>query len=173
MPESYPTFRAGQKVTGSLLTSMQPRTARKTADSTYTSTTVANDAELTLTVEANAVYEMNGIIFCNNTTSVSDIVIDWDAPSGSDGTWSGSGRATNVATGDVETEMKSAGTAITASRSFGTQDTGAGQSTVVQIAATLIVGSTAGSYTAQFALLNAGGTLTIYTDSFFTLRRIA
>ena len=172
MAESYPSFRAGQKVTGELLASMLPRTARKVADSTYTSTTAANDAELTLTVEANAVYEMNGLIYCNNTTADSDIVIDWDAPSGTDGTWSGVGRAVNTL-GNQEGDAKMIGTAITSSRSFGTDDAGSSAPTVVQVTATLIVGSTAGSYTAQFALLNAGGTMTIYADSFITLRRIA
>lgn len=172
MAESYPAFRAGQKVTGELMASMLPRTARKVADSTYTSTTASNDPELSLTVEANATYEMNGIIYCNNTTADSDIVIDYDAPSGTDGSWSGVGRAVNTA-GAQEGSAKMVGTAITSSRSFGTDDAGATAPTVVQIAATLIIGSTAGSYTVQFALLNAGGTMTVYTDSFITLRRIS
>lgn len=173
MAESYPAFRAGQKVSGELLASMLPRTARKVTDSTMTSTTVASDPELSLTVEANAVYEMNGLIYCNNTTSVSDIVIDFDAPSGTDGTWSGVGRAVNVVSGTDSGDAKLIGSAITASRSFGTNDAGAGAPTIVQLTSTLIVGSTAGSYTVQYALLNAGGTLTVYSDSFITLRRIS
>lgn len=171
MAEFYPRPRAGQKVTGALLESMLPRTARKTSDSTYTSTTGANDSELVISVEANAIYEMNGIIFCNNTTADSDIVIDYDAPVGTDGTWSGVGRATNTA-GTQEGSAKMVGTAVTASRSFGTDDFGSSAPTVVQIAGIVIVGGTSGNYTVQFGLLNAGGTLTIYTDSYVTLRRI-
>ena len=172
MPESYPTFRAGQKVTGSLLTSMQTRTARKTADSTYTTTAVVSDAELTLTVEANAVYLMHGTIYSSHSVANSDLVIDWDAPSGTDGTWSGTGRA--VDTGGIDSgDAKMIGTGITASRSFGTDDGGAAASTATLVTATLITGSTAGSYTAQFGMLTASGTLTIFTDSFITLQRIA
>ena len=171
MAEFYPRPRAGQKLTGAFLESMLPRMARKTSDSTYTSTTVANDSELVIALEANAIYEMNGIIFCNNTTADSDIVIDYDAPVGTDGTWSGVGRATNTA-GAQEGSAKMLGTAVTASRSFGTDDAGSSAPSVVQIAGIVIVGGTAGNYTLQFGLLNAGGTLTVYSDSYVTLRRV-
>lgn len=172
MAESYPAFRAGQKVTGELMASMLPRTVRKVTDSTYTTTTVVSDAELTMTVEANAVYEMNGVIYSSHTVPNSDLVIDWDAPSGTDGTWSGTGRAVDTGGADFG-DAKMIGTAITASRSFGTDDGGAGTPTATLVSATLIVGSTAGSYTTQFGMLTASGTLTIFSDSFFTLRRIA
>lgn len=172
MAESYPAFRAGQKVTGELLASMLPRTARKVADSTYTSTSVVSDPELSLTVEANATYEMNGIIYTSHTVPNSDLVIDWDAPSGTDGTWGALGRAVDTG-GSDSGDVRFIGTAITASRSFGTDDAGASAPTATYVSATLIIGSTAGSYTAQFGMLTASGTLTVYTDSFITLRRIS
>lgn len=172
MPESYPTFRAGQKVTGELLSSALPRTARKISDTTYTTTSVVSDPELTLEVEANAVYMMEGTIYTSHTVPNSDLVIDWDAPSGTDGTWSGTGRAVDTA-GVDSGDAKMIGTAITASRSFGTDDGGSGTPTATLVTATVIVGSTAGSYTAQFGMLTASGTLTVFTDSFITLRRIA
>lgn len=171
MAEFYPRPRAGQKVTGTLLESMLPRTARKTSDTTYTTTSVVNDTELVLAVEANAIYEMNGTIYSSHTVPNSDLVIDFDAPVGTDGSWSGTGRA--VDTGGADSgDVRFVGTAVTASRSFGTDDAGSSAPTATLITAIIIVGATAGNYTVQFGMLTASGTLTIYNDSFITLRRI-
>ena len=175
MAESYPAFRAGQKVSGELLASTLPRTVRKTADTPRTSTTAADDPELTITVEANAVYQVDGVLWVSATDNGTDINLDWTAPSGSDGSWSGIGMSTsadgvdqNLATNTGAVRFPLTG--ITAARNFGA--TSAGTITIL-INATLIVGSTAGTYALSWAANAASGTVTLVTDSFLTLRRIS
>lgn len=178
MAERYPTVRAGQKVTGSLLDSMLPKTVRKTADTSRTSNTASADPELQITVEANGVYIVEGTLYVTATDivdgggAVDDINIDWSAPSGSDGTWSGQGPLTNATS--TETQIRTIGTAITSSRTFGVGSTSAAAPAVIDITATLIVGSTAGTYSLDWAVgTGTSGPVVVYQDSWLKLTRIA
>lgn len=174
MAESYPTFRAGQKVTGSLLESMKPQTVRKLSDTGRTSTTASDDPELQFAVEANATYQVDGILWVSATNNTTDVNLDWSAPAGADGSWSGVGMSTS-ATG-VDTDFAgNAGqvrfplTGITSARSYGATSAG---TVSILINALLITSSTAGTYALSWGAVSASGTVTLVTDSYLTLRRI-
>lgn len=172
MAERYPTVRAGQKVTGSLLDSMLPKTVRKTADTGRTSTTTSADPELQFTVEANAVYVVRGALFVDSTNATTDINVDWSAPTGADGTWAGLGQPTTATTtdGDVRTVAE---LGITSARAFGAITAGGSGTLTILINTMLIVGSTAGTYSLDWAANSASGTVTVKADSFLTFWRIA
>jgi hypothetical protein len=172
MSESYPPYRAGQKATAALLASALPQVVRKTADTSRSTTAVADDPHLSFSVEANAVYIVEGMLLCSNTTADDDINLDWTVPSGSDGSWGGVGYQLNTA-GGTDANARMFGQSITSARSFGTSDDGAAGMTVILIHATLITGSTAGTHTLQWAQLQSTGTLTVYADSFLKYTRIA
>lgn len=55
MAERYPTFRAGQKVTGALLASAQAQVVRKVSDTSRTTTSVTADPELVFSVDRKSV----------------------------------------------------------------------------------------------------------------------
>lgn len=177
MAERYPTVRAGQKVTGELLDAMLPKTVRKTADTSRTSTTVSADPELQITVEANAVYIMEGTLYvtCTDVTDpeTDDINIDWTVPSGSDGTWGAISPEVNAVATDG-TAVRIVGTAIASSRSLGIGSTSASAPAVISLSGTLIVGSTAGTYSLDWAVFTGtAGPVVVYQDSFIKLTRIA
>lgn len=175
MAESYPSFRAGQKVSGELLASMKPQTVRKNSDTSRTSEVASNDSELQFELEANAVYRMRGILYvsANNAESNDDIIIDWTVPSGATGRWGAIGPAVN-ATSDTGT-ARIIGSNIDASRQFGTDDGGSSNPTTIHVQA-LIVTSSAGTYALSWSRGPTAGvaeTITLYTDSFLTIQRIA
>lgn len=168
MAERYPQVRAGQKVTGLLLESMLPQTVRKASDTGRTSTTVTADPELQFAVEANAVYTVRGAIYVRGSNDTTDINIDWSGPAGTDGTWSGFGQTTAATSTDGT--VRTHATGITSSRNYGT--TSAADLTII-INTLLIIGSTAGTYSFDWAANAASGTTTVLTDSHLEFHRIA
>lgn len=172
MAERYPAFRAGQKVTGSLLASMQPLTVRKVSDTARTSDTNSDDPELQITVEANAVYTMTGTLFAIATNATTDINIAFTVPVGSDGSWSGVGLAV-AAAGDTADARMVGQVFNGGSREWGVTSASAAAPNVIHMDGTLITGSTAGTVAVSWACGAVSGTLTLQTDSFFILKRIA
>lgn len=74
----YPVLSAGQRITAALLTSMLPITVIKPGDTTRTSTTtVADDPDLTLALEANATYLVEFFIIMGAETD-EDFKSDWN-----------------------------------------------------------------------------------------------
>lgn len=167
MAEQYPSPRAGQKVTGEFLSSMLPQTVRKVADTARTVTTPLDDPELQITVVANAVYTIDGLLHFSSSADSVDVTIDWTAPTGADGSWSGIGQPTG-ATGTDGT-VRTMTTSITANRAYGTDDA---SNLSIVVNTLLIVGSTAGTYALNWNPANAG-TCTMLTDSYLVFRRIA
>lgn len=179
MAERYPTVRAGQKVTGSLLDSMLPKTVRKTADTARTSTTPSADPELQIAVEANGVYVVEGMLLVFGSVDT-DMQLDWSAPTGSDGSWGATGLAeTENWAGALNpsnvTNGKMVGTTtITSARAYGVDDAGSGSPTAMFINGLLIVGSTAGTYSVDWSVQSGEvGTITVMSDSWLKLTRIA
>lgn len=175
MPESYPTFRAGQKVRAADLEAMKPLLVRKTSDTSRTSETATIDPELQFEVEGSAVYRMRGILYvsANNAESNDDIIIDWECPSLADGMWGGIGPAVNATSDTGSARM--IGSAIDSSRQFGTDDGGATNPTVIHVWSLLIT-SSAGTYGLSWGRGPTAGvaeTITVYTDSFLVLTRVA
>jgi len=186
MTETYPPLFAGQRWTASLAQSMLPVYARKTADTSRaaTTTTVA-DPHLQLTVAANAVYQMEGWIKYDGPTAA-DLNLDWSAPSGSLGEWFGWGAGhspviTFSAAGAAQLDtqggrgypIRTETNDITSARSFGCLGTGLIPLTLT-LGGILRVGSVGGTYSCDWAQLTSdAGAVTLYTDSYLKLTRVA
>jgi len=183
--ESYPPVAGGQRITGALLRSMLPLTARKTSDTqrSATTTTVA-DPHLQFELEANAVYTLTGWLKYDGPTA-GDINIDWTAPAGCLGEYTawGSGNASITATVGVtltsDTQsvrgymIRTETNDISQSRSFGCLGLALTPLTI-QIWGTVRNGPTAGTYSLDWAQLASDASpTTLYTDSWLELRRTA
>ncbi|MGJ5831438.1 hypothetical protein [Streptomyces ossamyceticus] len=172
MAEAYPSYAGGQRLRASLLRAALPQTVRKTADTSRAATTTfADDDHLTYTVEANAVYVMDGALkyFADNTP---DIKVQFTTPSGTLGEWMwlmpGSGTlATGTAGYSIRTETNDVGGSRTG---YGTSDS----TMFTPISGLWRIGSTAGSITLQWAQNTSNATATVmYTDSWLRFLRIA
>lgn len=172
MPEAYPTPAAGQRLTATLLRSMQAQTVRKTADTERSATTTyADDPHLVFAAEANAVYQMWGWIkyFADPTP---DIKIQFSVPSGCLGEWAwnmpGSGTLTTGTVGySIRTETNDVSSGRTG---YGTSDS----THMTPMGGTFRMSSTAGNIALQWAQNTSNATATtLYTDSFLIFLRIA
>lgn len=87
--DGYPLFFVGQRLTATLLQSGTERVAYKAASTSRPSTTTRTaDPDLSLTVEANALYRLTGELFWSSGASSA---IGWKGaftvPSGASGAW--------------------------------------------------------------------------------------
>lgn len=186
MSEAYPTFLAGQRITAGLLRSAQPMVARKTSDTPRAATTVtAADPHLQFDVVAGAVYRMFGWIKYDGPTAA-DLNLDWSAPAGALGEWFGWGAGhspviTFSAAGAAQLDtqggrgypIRTETNDITSARSFGCLGTGITPLTLT-VGGILRVGSTGGTYSCDWAQLTSDASpVTLYTDSYLELLRVA
>lgn len=156
-------------------------TKRRTSDATRTNTTtVTTDTQLTFTVDANAVYILDGFL---KYSGPGDFQMTWTFPSGTLGEWQGLGNGTTVVSGTAgggtqQDATSSWGyTVRTESTDIGSARTYGGVSTNafgVHVRATIRVGATGGTFALQWAQgsLNATAT-TLYTDSHLRLEKVA
>lgn len=184
MPEAYPTPLAGQRITASLLRSMQPQTARKTADTPRTATTTQTlDPHLQFTAVAGAVYTFQGWV-TYDADNAGDIILTFSVPSGSQGKWTGYGSGTTVISGTAGggTQQNASSTwgytirneysDITQPRTFG--GLGLTNAQTVLLTGTLRVGATGGTWGLSWSQAVSSATATtIYTDSWISCQRTA
>ncbi|MFB7867003.1 hypothetical protein [Streptomyces sp. NPDC056069] len=110
----YPVPLAGQIITPSLLTSLMPLDAIKTTDeSRASSATMANDAELSIAVAANAKYQLTGyVIYSQNlaASATTGIKIGWSGPTSATMLWTSGGTdgPTSLTGQDVTSQIISA-----------------------------------------------------------------
>jgi hypothetical protein len=96
----------------------QRLSARKTADTTITSnTTPSADPHLTVAVVANAVYEIEGVLFATSASTTPDITLSINGPTSSAGWWS-TVAATFGSTADPDT-VRVVASAIGSIRAYG------------------------------------------------------
>lgn len=132
------------------------------------STTLVNDSELLLTVESNAVYVVQGLIFYDASTTA-DYKCEFILPSGTFkyvGIAGGSGATTSTTSPNIA--QRSAGTPVT----FG----GVGAGTIIgsPISGLLIVGVSGGTFRHQYAQVNSDASdLFRRAGSWLAARRIA
>lgn len=94
----YPVINAGQRMNAEMLRSMLPEYVRKTSDTDRASTTtLADDPDLTVELEASAVYFVEFILLLGGVAAA-DIKTAWTTPSGSSGFKAVIGPASNAAT---------------------------------------------------------------------------
>lgn len=81
----YPEIRAGQRITGQMLTGIQfEEVVKQAATIRSADPTVSADPDLQFTLEANATYHVEFFIQYS-TTDGADIKMDWSVPSGASG----------------------------------------------------------------------------------------
>lgn len=184
MPEAYPTPLAGQRLTASLLRSMQTQTLRKSADTARAATTTqAADPHIFMDTVVGAVYRFHGWLSYDGLAAA-DIVIGFSAPAGSQGTWGGHGAGITVtsATAGGGTQQDAVSTwgynirletsPIGATRTYGCL--GVGTPLGLFLYGTLRVGATAGQFALTWAQNASSATATtVYTDSYLDVLRIA
>lgn len=95
MSSIYPSPLAGQRVTAALLQAMLPTIIVKTASTDRSSTTtLADDPELTTTLAANAIYFVEFFLFFAG--NLGDMKTAWTVPSGATGNRSAIGPGSNA-----------------------------------------------------------------------------
>lgn len=166
----YPTILAGRRLTGSLLTSMLPLPAAKTATTARASTTTATaDPELQVSVEANAEYVFHAYIRYSGDTA-GDLKCAFTGPSGSSGSWGA--RTMDAAATTATGNSQAVRTPIGTTKSIGCISTSVPQTFNVE--GRLITGGTAGTFSFDWAQDTSNATGTgIEADSWFILHRIA
>ena len=169
----YPLIPAGRRITGVLLESMLPLVAYKaTTEPLTSSTTLQNDDDLVLTVEADATYEMDLKLFHDSDATVAgDIKIGWVGPSGATMNWGVHGANTSIASstnvGGVNMQTRVIGEVA----AFGGGDS---SGTVALAFGVLATSSTAGTMQLQWAQETSHAVATnVRAGSLLKLRRIA
>jgi hypothetical protein len=186
MAEAYPTYLAGQRITAALARSSQEQVARKTSDTARSAvTTTSADPHLQFEVVANAVYRWHGWVKYDGPTAA-DLSLDFSAPSGSLGEWAAIGIGHSpvigaTAGGVIQTDTPDARgyltrfetNDVTSARSYGTLGTG-GTPVTTWLYGMLRTSTTPGTFSLDWAQLSSNATaVTLYTDSWLSLLRIA
>lgn len=166
----YPEIKAGQRVTSSLLRSMRPQFAYKTADESRSSTTTLTaDGELFIPVEANAKYLLTGFLITsqNNIPAAGfGFRVGWYGPTGATLSWSSYGTSSQTTATTYDVTVNS----ITQTRDWAANGTtfmsGAPQGS-------LEVGSTSGTFGVRWSQVASSGTATFMrAKSWIRLERI-
>lgn len=141
--------------------------AYKTANLSRASTTVvADDPDLQLTVAANSVYLMTGVVKHLSQATV-DLSVKWSAPAGASFDWSASTVAL-TGTGSAD-DVVYAGSIID-NPGFGGI---AGVNVPIFVSGMLITTGTAGSLKLQWAqVVSSASSSTVLSGSFIDLRRV-
>lgn len=157
----YPDFQAGQRLTADLLRALAIDSVSNGDDQTVTSSTALIDSNLSVTVEATAIYKYR--LMASYTASTGgDIQFAWSVPTGGTmqrWTW-GIGPGSTGGAGDAETismRRPDAGTAVSAGG--GTTTRGYHEE------GTFIGGSVDGDFTLRFAQDTSNATGTVLTSS--------
>lgn len=120
---TYPTIAAGQRITAALLQSMLPMTAYKAAATDRASTTtMADDPDLTFTLEASAVYIVEFHLYLGSG-STGLPKTQWTVPSGATGLKGVHGSA-STATSDDGISMRTGSHGFTTAVTYGYRSTG-------------------------------------------------
>lgn len=143
--------------------------ARKTGDTSRTNNTITADPELTIPVVANAVYELEGMLFITSASLTPDVSIQMDGPASSAGLWQSIAPPTAATTDDstVRTIANSYGSP----RTYGLQT--ASQIFGFPINGMLETAGTAGNFVLSWAQATTNATATtMKTYSWIRLTRV-
>lgn len=145
--------------------------ARRTSDLNRSTATLTDDPQLSLTVEANAVYTVEGMLhwYTSDETNA-DLNIDFTTPAGATGTYLSFAQPTSGIT--TQGEIRTMSTAIDAARTFGADADTANPSGMI-FRSLLITSGSAGTYALQWARTGASGTLTMLQNTYLALTRVA
>ncbi|MFM9796515.1 hypothetical protein [Streptomyces turgidiscabies] len=170
---TYPPIPPGTTLTSGLLTSMLPITATKTAtESVTSSTTLQNDDQLAVPVEANATYEVALLLLHDSDATVAgDIKVAWTGPAGATMNWGVHGANTSAGSSTGVTSVNMQTRTIVEFASFGGGDS---TGTVALVFGTLVTAGTAGTLQLQWAQETSNAVATnVRAGSRLTLTRTA
>ncbi|HEY6020341.1 MAG TPA: hypothetical protein VIY48_10670, partial [Candidatus Paceibacterota bacterium] len=159
-------------VTGNLSVTGIGRTvrARRTSDDGRTNNTIAADTQIVIPVVANAVYEIDGILFFTSASVTPDVAIQFDGPASSNGLWQSVAPPTSATTDD--STVRTVATPFATSRTYGLQT--ASQIFGFPVSGMLETAGTAGNFTLSWAQSTTNATpTTIKTYSWIRLSRVA
>ena len=159
-------------VTGNLSVTGIGRTvrARRTSDDSRTNNTVTADTQIVIPVVANAIYEIDGILFFTSGSQTPDVAIQFDGPASSAGLWQTVAPPTAATTDD--STVRTIATPFGSSRTYGLQT--ASQTFGFPISGMLETAGTAGNFTLSWAQSTTNATATtIKTYSWVRLSRVA
>lgn len=170
----YPTPYAGQRITGSLLLSMLPLEAYKTTNLTRASTTtLVDDPDLVLTLEANATYVVEMFIKYASVTA-EQLKTAWTVPAGANGGRSRVGISSTVndtTTGGPFGNVALGQHAFATTLTYGTRNSTANQVAAMEMGN--VITTTAGTLALQWAQNTSGATGTIVAaGSYMRAKRI-
>ncbi|MGE3799449.1 MAG: hypothetical protein AB7H80_00350 [Candidatus Kapaibacterium sp.] len=139
-----------------------------TDESVVSSTTLQNDDDLVVALNANQTYEIQGILYITTTNAGHDFQMAFTVPSGASMKipyFSSRAGSTNYLENDVLTTSGTAGTVV---------DLASGTLQVVTVRGTVRTGGNSGDLQLQWADDNTGGTqtVTMETDSFLRVVRV-
>jgi hypothetical protein len=171
----YPEILAGNRITAQLLDSMLPDVVVKAANETVTSsTTLQNDDELFVSVEANAQYEVSlRLLHDSDNTAAADVKMSWTGPSGATMFWGGHGAnvAESGASSGTITATNMETHLINETMTFGGGDS---TGTYAILGGVLVTSSTAGTLQYQWAQNTSNAIAsTVRAGSTLSVRRIA
>lgn len=170
--------RVLQGYNGSAWTSFQtnPRFAQRSiTDARANTTTLANDSELSLSLEANSTYEFEMFLYISGDPA-GDVKYGLTHPTGSSASWSAWAPGITFASASGEGVMQAHCVPLTTGTSSGPVAAGCTSTTIPLlhwVRGVLVVASTAGSLTLQWAqnALSSNGT-EIRQGSYMTLERV-
>lgn len=149
---------------------------RKTGDTPRSTATLSNDPHLTMTLQANAVYEMEALLHFYQSALGTDINIDWTTPASATGRWTGFGQPVTGPGGEVASTnagyIRTVNTNVDAARTYGA-NTDTANPLSVYCKGLVITGGSGGTYALSWARNGAAGTTTLLEHSTLTLIRRA
>ncbi|HTS10084.1 MAG TPA: hypothetical protein VMP68_31260 [Candidatus Eisenbacteria bacterium] len=170
----YPVWSGLDELTVAKLMYMQEDWAVKASNTTRTSTTtLADDADLTLAVEANATYYIEfSVRFGASTTEL--IKTAWNTPTGASGSRTVLGPASNATnTSADQITMRAGGHAFATAIVYGTRNGTTVASGALEYGV-ILTGATAGNVTLQWAQSTSGtGGTVVFAQSYAMAKRLA
>lgn len=170
---TYPAISAGDDITADLLSSMLPRIIVKSASTTRTSTvTMADDPDLSMTIEANATYFVEFFIRYS-AIDAEKIQTQWTVPAGAGGNRGvcGAGSTANQTNLD-NISMRTGAHAYTTPVTYGTRNSTSNQGYLTETAV-LTTSSSAGSVALQWAQGTSGSSgTTVASASLMRVTRL-
>lgn len=147
----YPTIYSGQRLTGTLMQSMLPDMIQKlTSTDRNSTTTLADDPDLTTTLEANARYFVEFEIWYAATVASGGIKTAWTVPSGVTGNRSALGLADSVSSTVPEGAGRFGTHAYTTAVAYGDRQSSTNL-IVVKECSTVTTSSSSGTLALQWA----------------------
>jgi hypothetical protein len=171
---TYPSIGGGDDITADLLASMQQMFAVKSSATTRTSTTtLANDPELTLTLAANSKYFVEFFLYYG-AINAEKFKTAWAVPSGVTGTRSTLGPGSSADQSSVDNiSMRTGAHLYTTAATYGTRDDNTGPCFAYETSI-VITGASSGTLAVQWAQSTSGSTGTaLFEGSFLRVTRLA